>query len=461
VEPRHRPDYLPPSGGGWGGVPWVHTRSRQKLPDVTDYRAIAAAVAARRSLAETLFDDLVRLSRDDVAGVTRASYSEAESRIHDSFGETARGLGLAVTRDFAANTYMTMVGSAPGAPAILTGSHLDSVKQGGNFDGAAGVVAGLVACAALRDLGIAPRCDVSVMGVRAEESAWFGVSYIGSRAALGSLPDGALDARRVDSGLTLAEHIAAAGGAPDAIAARRRHLDPASLRCFLELHIEQGPLLARDGFPVGIVTGIPGNFRFPDARVLGEYGHVGQLRAWRHDAVVAASELACGLDALWSEWEAAGKPMACTIGQFATDPALHALTKVPGELRFTLDMRAYEPEHLAELEARTRALVAAIEQRRGVRFELGATARAAVGRMAPAIRDGFEAIAQQLDIRTRRIGSPASHDAAAFAAAGVPTAMLFVRNEHGSHNPDEAMTIEDFLLATAILTGWLADAVRA
>jgi len=425
----------------------------------TDYRAIAAAVAARRRLAEGLFDELVRLSRDDVAGVTRASYGEAESRIHEHFGDVAATLGLAVTRDFAANTYMTLTGSEPGQKPIVTGSHLDSVKQGGNFDGAAGVVAGLVACATLQDLGIKPRCDVSVMGVRAEESAWFGVSYIGSRAALGSLPDGALAARRVDSGLTLAEHIRGAGGAPDAIAARRRHLDPASLRCFLELHIEQGPLLERDGIPVGIVTGIPGNFRFPAARVLGEYGHVGQLRAWRHDAVVAASEFACALDALWQEWEAADRPMAFTIGQFATDPALHALTKVPGELRFTLDVRAYAPAHLTELEARTRAIVAAIEQRRGVRFELGATARAAVGQMAPEIRDDFEAIARTLDIKTRRIGSPASHDAAAFAAAGVPTAMLFVRNANGSHNPDESMTIDDFLLATTILTGWLADAV--
>ena len=426
---------------------------------MTDYRAIADAVAARRGLAERLFDAMVTLSRDDVAGITRASYSDQETRIHELFGETAAGLGLDVSRDFAANTYMTLAGCDPAAQKIVTGSHLDSVKQGGNFDGAAGVVAGLVACAALQDLRVRPRCEVSVMGVRAEESAWFGVSYIGSRAALGVLPDGALEARRVDSDQTLAEHIRIAGGDPEAIAARRRHLDPASLRCFLELHIEQGPLLERDGFAVGIGTGIPGNFRFPDARVVGEYGHVGLLRDFRHDAVIAASEFACALDALWAEWEAAGKPMACTIGQFGTDPALHALTKVPGELRFCLDVRAYEPAHLSELETRVRAIIAGIEQRRGVRFALGPTARAAVGVMDPAIREGFETVAQRLAIPTRRIGSPASHDAAAFAAAGVPTAMLFVRNANGSHNPAEAMTIDDFLQATAILTGWLADAV--
>src|SRR5579864_9159240 len=104
---------------------------------MTDYRAVADAVLARRPLAEGLFDDLVRLSRDPVAGVTRASYSTEETRIHDSFGATAKSLGLAVERDISANTYMTLRGTEQGAKPILIGSHLDSVKQGGNFDGAA------------------------------------------------------------------------------------------------------------------------------------------------------------------------------------------------------------------------------------------------------------------------------------------------------------------------------------
>ena len=418
------------------------------------------SVIRQRPLAEQLFNELLELSRDPEGGVTRAPYSPEETRIHHRFGDIAEALGLAVTRDEMANTYMTLPGRDPAAKKILIGSHLDSVKQGGNFDGAAGVVAGLVACAALKELGIQPSCDVSVMGVRAEESAWFGVSYIGSRGALGLLPDGALDAKRSDSGLILADGIRAAGGDPDAVAARKKTFEPTDLRCFLELHIEQGPLLDRDGLPVGIVTGIPGNFRFPDARVVGEYGHVGLLKGWRHDAVTAASEFVVAMDALWEDWEGAGKPMACTIGQFSTDPELHAMTKVLGELRFTLDVRAYSATHLQELEAKTLAIIHSIEKRRGVRFELGKTARAAVGEMAPTICDGFEAIARGLAIPARRLGSPASHDSAAFAAAGVPTAMIFVRNANGSHNPAEAMTIDDFLQATAIMTAWIADTVQ-
>ena len=418
------------------------------------------SVIRQRPLAEQLFNELLELSRDPEGGVTRAPYSPEETRIHHRFGDIAEALGLAVTRDEMANTYMTLPGRDPEAKKILIGSHLDSVKQGGNFDGAAGVVAGLVACAALKDLGIQPSCDVSVMGVRAEESAWFGVSYIGSRGALGLLPDGALDAKRSDSGLILADGIRAAGGDPDAVAARKKTFEPTDLRCFLELHIEQGPLLDRDGLPVGIVTGIPGNFRFPDARVIGEYGHVGLLKGWRHDAVTAASEFVVAMDALWEDWEVTGKPMACTIGQFSTDPELHAMTKVSGELRFTLDVRAYSATHLQELEAKTLAIIHSIEERRGVHFELGKTARAAVGEMKPEICDAFEAIARKLAIPVRRMGSPASHDSAAFAAAGVPTEMIFVRNANGSHNPAETMTIDDFLQATAIMTAWIADMVQ-
>ena len=419
---------------------------------------VLESVIRQRPLAEKLFSTLLDLSRDSEGGVTRAPYSAEETQIHRRFGEIAESLGLTVTQDAMANTYMTLPGREPAAKKILVGSHLDSVKQGGNFDGAAGVVAGLVACAVLKDLGVQPNCDISVMGVRAEESAWFGVSYIGSRGSLGLLPDGALDAKRSDNGLVLADGIRVAGGDPAAVAARRKTFEPTDLRCFLELHIEQGPLLDRDGLPVGIVTGIPGNFRFPAARVLGEYGHVGLLKGWRRDAVTAASEFVVAMDELWSDWEASGKPMACTIGEFCTNPELHAMTKVPGELRFTLDVRAYSAEHLRLLEKKTLAIIRSIEERRGVRFELGSTARAAVGEMDASICDGFEAIAHQLAIPTRRLGSPASHDSAAFAAAGVPTAMIFVRNANGSHNPDEAMTIDDFLQATAIMTAWIAEA---
>ncbi|WP_119419151.1 Zn-dependent hydrolase [Desertibaculum subflavum] len=417
---------------------------------------LVRAVQANRAGADEMFAGLKACSFDGI-GITRASYSEEESRAHKVMADYAGRLGLEVTTDPAANTCMTLPGRDRRAPRIVIGSHLDSVKQGGNFDGAAGVVAGLLAVEALQRAGITPPCDIAVLGIRAEESAWFNVSYIGSRAALGVLSVEAMATQRVDTGRSLSRHIAAAGGDPARIAAGDAWMTTENVRAFLELHIEQGPILDREGLAVGIVTGIPGNFRHPEARVIGEYGHVGLLRGYRHDAMLAAAELAVALDATWQEWERQGRSMAVTIGQFFTDPELHALTKVPGELRFSLDIRSCDPAALKELEALLHAKAQEIAARRGVRFEFGRRTSAAPGVIDPGIRGDFERIANAAGIVHRRLESPASHDAAAFAAAGIPTGMLFVRNANGSHNPAEAMEIDDFLMATGILAAWLAE----
>ncbi len=419
---------------------------------------ISAAVAAQRGLCADLFDQLRRDGLDE-PGVSRDPYGPGEQRAHATMAAAGRDLGLAIGHDAAANLYMTMAGRDPAAQRVVIGSHLDSVPHGGNFDGAAGVVAGLAAVAALRALGIRPACDIDVMGIRAEESVWFQVSYIGSRSALGTLPDGALDVCRIDTGRSLAAHIAACGGDPDALRAGCRHYDPAMLRAYLELHIEQAPSLVEAGRPVAIGTGIPGNVRYPHMRIAGSNDHVGLPRRFRRDAAMAGAEFAMALDALWAEYDARGVPMACTIGRFHTDPAQHGLTIVPGAFELSLDVRAYDEAVLAELARRVDAIIAGIEQRRGVRFDRGPKARAAVGPVDPAIRSDLTGKAAALGIPTLQIGSPASHDAAAFAACGVPMGMIFIRNENGSHNPREAMHLDDFMAGTTLLAAWLADAV--
>jgi beta-ureidopropionase / N-carbamoyl-L-amino-acid hydrolase len=423
--------------------------------------AIHAAMAAQRDFAALLFD---RLRQDglDEPGVTRDPYGPGEQRAHATIAEAALSLGLAIEHDASANLYMTRPGMTRpsldrAAKRVVIGSHLDSVPHGGNFDGAAGVVAGLVGLSALTTLGLTPTCDVTVMGIRAEESVWFQVSYIGSRGALGTLPDGALDVRRIDTDRTLADHIAECGGDPRALRAGRRFLDPADLRAYVELHIEQAPSLVEAARPVAICTGIPGNFRYPDARIEGSHDHVGLPRRFRRDAAMAGAEFAMAIDRLWEEYEARGIPMAATIGRFHTDPAAHGLTIVPGAFHFSLDVRAYDETVLAELDRAVDAIIPGIEQRRGVRFHRGVKARAAVGLVDPVIRTALTEAAAALGIPTLDLGSPASHDAAAFAASGVPMGMIFVRNANGSHNPHEAMTLDDFLAGTAVLTRWLAE----
>ena len=403
-----------------------------------------------------LFDQL-RQDGLDEPGVTRDPYGAGEQRGHATVTQAARELGLEIGHDDAANLYMTLPGRDRTAPAVVIGSHLDSVPHGGNFDGAAGVLAGLAAVGALQALGVTPACDIVVMGIRAEESVWFQVSYIGSRGSLGTLPDGALDVRRIDTGRTLADHIRACGGDPDALQARRRHFDPKRLRAYLELHIEQAPSLVEAGLAVAICSGIPGNFRYPDAWIEGSTDHVGLPRRFRRDAAIAGAEFAMALDTLWAEYDGRGIPMACTLGRFHTDNAVHGMTIVPGRFDFSLDVRAYQEDVLAELDAKVDQIIAGIEQRRGVRFHRPTKARAAVGPADPVIKAGLGRAAERQRLSVMEIGSPASHDGAAFAAAGVPIGMIFVRNENGSHNPREAMTIDDFIDGTAVMTQWIVD----
>jgi N-carbamoyl-L-amino-acid hydrolase len=297
------------------------------------------------------------------------------------------------------------------------------------------------------------------MGVRAEESAWFQVSYIGSRSALGVLaPDVYATAKRTDTGRTLADHMAECGADPEKLQrGGAPHLDPKHLHAFLELHIEQGPVLYAEGLPIGIATGIPGNFRHPQIVFTGEWGHVGYAREYRRDAALAAAALISRLDQLWEQTIATGQNMTMTVGRLFTDPANHALTKVAGKVELSLDMRTTDPELLKALQVKFETVAAEVAARYRVGLDLGRRTHAAVGVMDPKIRAQLLSAAKSLGLPHRELASPASHDAAAFSAAGVPTAMIFVRNDHGSHNPDEHMELSDFMDGTAVLASWLTE----
>ena len=420
---------------------------------------IREAVMSQKPDVATLFDALWAGSRDG-EGITRDTYGPGEQFAHQLIAAHAIAIGLETRRDHAGNLFMALAGKNRSAPCLMTGSHLDSVANGGNFDGAAGVIAGLVAIRSLQRLGLQPDCDITAIAIRAEESVWFEVSYIGSRAAFGVLPAGALEARRVDTGRTLGEHMAECGADLDAVREGAASLDAKSIKAFVELHIEQAPQLVEASIPVAIGTGVPGNFRYPQVKIVGEYAHVGLPRRFRRDAVLAASEFALSLDDLWRKNDAAGRSMAFTIGRFHTDPKEHALTKVAGELTLSLDVRAYDKAHLRELEGAVIDLARDIGQRCGVRFELGARTSADVAPSHPEVVAKLTTAAEALAIATMPLASPASHDTATFTVAGVPSAMVFVRNANGSHNPREAMAIDDFLQGAAVLTGWLvAEAI--
>jgi beta-ureidopropionase / N-carbamoyl-L-amino-acid hydrolase len=194
-------------------------------------------------LAARLFEGLRERGFDGV-GVTRDAYGPGEQAAHDLVRATAEGLRLETDTDAAGNLYMTLPGRDRAAKRIVLGSHLDSVPRGGNYDGAAGVLAGLAVVAGMQAASFAPPRDITVLAVRAEEAgAWFPISYPGSHAALGRLPAEALDVRRLDTGRTLAEHMRASGFDPQAVCAGAGRLGPGNTAAYVELHIEQGPVL--------------------------------------------------------------------------------------------------------------------------------------------------------------------------------------------------------------------------
>jgi N-carbamoyl-L-amino-acid hydrolase len=183
--------------------------------------ALSKAVEDVIPIGVRLFEELATRTRDKI-GITRASYGEGETIASDLLSKTAQDLGLGVSRDAAANLIITRRGTDPDGIGVLSGSHLDSVPSGGNFDGAAGVVAALLSLAAFDRAGLKTKHDVSAIGFRGEESAWFSVHHIGSRAALGLLPPEELEtARRFDTQRSLAEHMAETGC--DLNLLRRRH----------------------------------------------------------------------------------------------------------------------------------------------------------------------------------------------------------------------------------------------
>jgi len=402
-------------------------------------------------LAATLFDQLARATRRG-RGIVRDSYGAGEQAAHDIMTAAAEEIGLEVSVDAIGNLTMTLPGSDRSAPRILIGSHLDSVPQGGNFDGAAGVVAGLCAVSSLRKSGVVPDCDIAVMGVRAEESAWFDIAYLGSAGAFGLLDPDCLSIPRSDNGQSLEATLLERGFDPGAIRERRRLLDPAGVRAYLELHIEQGPRLMEAGLPAAVVTGIRGCKRFRNARCVGEYGHSGALpRPFRHDAVAATVALLHHLENVWLREEAAGADLLITSGELYTDPALHGPSKVAGETRFVVDLRSVSEATLNGVAAEARNAAERIGREYRVAIDLGATSDSPPAVMDARLRSKLMALLEQ----PFEMASGAGHDAAVFAKVGIASAMIFVRNDHGSHNCEEAMALEDFAVGLQALVGLL------
>jgi N-carbamoyl-L-amino-acid hydrolase len=281
-----------------------------------------------------------------------------------------------------------------------------------------------------------------LLALRGEESAWFGTCYIGSKLLTGRLGRQELSLPHVGGGRPL-----------DQIEQARPLDDLSRYRAYLELHNEQGPLLVETARPTAVVGGIRGSIRFPRIRCLGEAGHSGAFpNHLRHDPTVAVSHLIVALQEAVRQENEAGHDMVTITGVLHAEPAANAVARIASEVTFSLDIRSDDAAVLARRCDWLKAELAMITDRLGVKFYTGAMVSVASAACDPGLVRQLLAEQRRCGLgEARPLPSGGGHDAATFAAAGVPAAMVFVRNRNGSQNPHESMEIADLIRGVDLL----------
>jgi hydantoinase/carbamoylase family amidase len=378
----------------------------------------------------------------DDGGISRPGLSTAEEAAHELVAGWCEEASMAVSRDAAGNLYARPGGAAAGAE-VWSGSHLDTVPSGGRFDGAVGVVAALEAVAEVA--ADRPEAPLAVVAFRDEEGWRFGRGCFGSRCVAGQVGPDDL-AERDSAGVSVAEALAALGLAGPPV-------DVALPAAYVEVHIEQGPILDTADVPLGDVTSIVGIAGF-DVTFRGASGHAGTVpMEERRDAFAACAELAVRLRERAVEIPGA----VATIGDVTVAGA--ASNVIPGLVRATVDVRAPTADALDLLVAAVPAVAAevAVSNRCGV--DAVRSWRSDPVELAGRVRRSIRGAARRAGVPITTITSGAGHDAGVLAAAGVDAGMLFVRSRNGgaSHCPDELSDEADVAAAIAVL----AEALRS
>jgi N-carbamoyl-L-amino-acid hydrolase len=408
-----------------------------------------------------LFDKIRDDSRDG-EGVTRDAFGPRETQAARTVEIFAHSRGLQTAYDHGGNLHIVRPGQIDKPPEILVASHLDSVPVGGNYDGLAGVIAGVAVLSALKDEPATANTVLRGIGFRGEESPWFSQAYLGSKLLLGEFSHADLDAlRRFDTGKTLAEHIAGLG-----ITLPRGKIPPAipldRLMAYFELHIEQAPLLENLGRPLGVASAIRGNIRYPFAKCFGHYAHSGAVpRQFRQDALIAGARLIAFADERWQQLIDAGNDdLVFTCGIFQTDSAEHTMTKVPGEITFTLNIGSTSNGVMEDMQNSIAACARELERECSVRFDFGKRVGTPAVDLDRNLMSLVETAGQEIGIAPHRMPT-VGHDAAMFQRRGIPASVLLIRNANGSHNPKESMEMSDFIAGTKVLASTIYNMCRS
>lgn len=355
--------------------------------------------------------------------------------------------GMSVRLDPAANLIGRYEGSAVDAPALLIGSHLDSVRDAGRYDGPLGVMLGIECVAALAAEGRRLPFAIEVVGFGDEEGSRFPAAMLTSRAMAGTLDPAAL-ALSDGAGVSLSEALAAFD--PPLDIARFAEASVSAPLAYLEAHIEQGPVLENEGLAVGTVTGIAAQLRLAVV-VQGTAGHAGTATMpLRRDALTAAAEMVLAVERIARE---AASDVVATVGRLEASPG--AANVIPGRVAFTIDIRSGDLGRRDAAARQIRAAIDAIATWRGIGVAIDQEHDLPPSPCDPRLMALLDAATQAAGLPVRRLVSGAGHDAMVMAAR-CPTAMLFIRCEGGvSHNPAERVDPRDVAQALTVMRGFI------
>lgn len=409
-----------------------------------DHRLSHSAVSGER-LAQRLHE-LAQIGLTEQMGSQRIGFTPEEKAAKELVKGWMREAGLEVIDDGAGNVFGRLAGQHPEKPAIMAGSHVDSVPNGGHFDGPLGVLVALEVAQAWQESGFQPACPYEVAIFTDEEGARFNGGFTGSKALVGDLD---LDKQRslVDAdGLGFEEVMQHAGLSMEGLQQAKR--DVADIKAFIEVHIEQGKQLEKEELPVGIVTGIAGpcwvNMTFK-----GQAGHAGNTPMNdRQDALVAASAFILALKQLPARISSSA---VATVGKLHVFP--NGVNVIPGEVQLTVDLRDIHASTRDQLVEQTIELAQKLAHGHGVEFTCEETLRIdpvpIPQQMQDILADALQA--QEPAIRPYFLPSGAGHDTM-ILGRHVPVAMLFVRSVEGiSHNPKEWTSLNDCVVSAHVL----------
>jgi len=386
-------------------------------------------------------DELATIGRDPKGGISRPSYSLPDLEARKWLKKKIEEAGLVYRQDGAGNIFGRLNGAQP--LVVMAGSHLDTVLNGGPYDGSVGVLTALECLRRLKEKNICPGKTLEVVSFTDEEGNLVG-DFLGSRAFTGQLLPGQLGTARTQFGHSLPEILEKAGLSVDSVvgAAAERP----ELASFLEIHIEQGQVLEEEGVSLGLVSSIAGK-RYYQATFVGRSGHAGTTPLeLRQDAFITLSDFALRVTQLVAR-KYYGNTI--TIGRVLLKPGSFSI--IPGEADFTLDLRSQEPESLKAMEEEVLALASEIASTRGLSFYYRIADSTEPVKMNEGLLEMLKGLCRKLGYQYRLLPSGAGHDAQILSAI-CPAAMIFIPSIDGiSHSPEEAINFEDLEKAANLL----------